>query len=427
MSPHLPLGLIFVSLSWYNKNRIIPYELVIRKILNMKMTISAIKADVGSIGGHLKPSQALIKRVDEHVASAIGGLIIDYRISHCGDDVAILMSHTKGVDNKEIHKLAWDAFKAGTEVAKEQSLYGAGQDLLKDAFSGNIKGMGPAAAELEFEERPNESFLLFTADKTDPGAYSLPFYLAFADPMVSSGLVLSSSIAKGFIFEVVDVEYTECSKCKNFHGKGEACEGSKKNDRGDKVIKLKVPEDLYALASLLRDQERFVISGIFSRVSEQQGVSISTTRLHNIAGKYTGKDDPIALARVQMDFPATGEIIAGFNRGHLVAGFMRGSHHGPLMPVKQNTAVSYFDGPPQVSGCAYSVKNGHFTEGVDVFDHPYWDAIRDKVAQKATDLREQGFFGPAMLPYGELEYGGIVDKLKELESRFEVKKSHLDE
>jgi len=28
--------------------------------------------------------------------------------------------------------MAWDAFMAGTEVAKEEGLYGAGQDLLKD-------------------------------------------------------------------------------------------------------------------------------------------------------------------------------------------------------------------------------------------------------------------------------------------------------
>lgn len=49
---------------------------------------------------------------------------------------------------------------AGPEVAKSQGLYGAGQDLLKDSFSGNVRGMGPAVAELEFEERPNELFCL---------------------------------------------------------------------------------------------------------------------------------------------------------------------------------------------------------------------------------------------------------------------------
>jgi fructose 1,6-bisphosphate aldolase/phosphatase len=68
------------------------------------------------------------------------------------------MSHTHGVNNEKIHKLAWDAFMAGTEVAKKEGLYGAGQDLLKDSFSGNVKGMGPGVAEMEFEERPNEAF-----------------------------------------------------------------------------------------------------------------------------------------------------------------------------------------------------------------------------------------------------------------------------
>ena len=46
------------------------------------------------------------------------------------------MSHTHGTDNQQIHKLAWDAFMAGTQVAREEGLYGAGQDLLKDSFSG---------------------------------------------------------------------------------------------------------------------------------------------------------------------------------------------------------------------------------------------------------------------------------------------------
>jgi fructose 1,6-bisphosphatase len=66
---------------------------------------------------------------------------------------------------------------------------------------------------------------------------------------------------------------------------------------------------------------------------------VSTTRLHNIAGKYTGKDDPVMLVRVQGPFPATGEALAPFNIGHYVAGFMRGSHTGPLMPVKMNSSV----------------------------------------------------------------------------------------
>ncbi|MCK4364203.1 MAG: fructose 1,6-bisphosphatase, partial [Candidatus Aminicenantes bacterium] len=136
----------------------------------MKITLSVIKADIGSIGGHITPSQALLDEVKNFVKENGKNLIIDFFTSHTGDDIAILCTHERGVSDEKIHKMAWDAFISGTEVAKKQGLYGAGQDLLKDAFSGNIKGMGPAVAEMEFEERPNEPFLFFAADKTDPGA-----------------------------------------------------------------------------------------------------------------------------------------------------------------------------------------------------------------------------------------------------------------
>ncbi|MFB3096257.1 MAG: fructose 1,6-bisphosphatase, partial [Nitrosopumilaceae archaeon] len=36
----------------------------------MKVTISAIKADVGAIGGHTKPSEALVKAVKHTVNDA---------------------------------------------------------------------------------------------------------------------------------------------------------------------------------------------------------------------------------------------------------------------------------------------------------------------------------------------------------------------
>ena len=91
------------------------------------------------------------------------------------------------------------------------------------------------------------------------------------------------------------------------------------------------------------------------------------------------------------------------------------------MPVKKNSPVSFFDGPPIVSCLAFCVHKGKLTEPADAFDHPYWDHIRNKVARKASDIREQGFSGCAMLGYSELEYGGIVEKMKKLESKFKVK------
>jgi fructose 1,6-bisphosphate aldolase/phosphatase len=365
----------------------------------MKITLSVIKADIGSIGGHIAPSQKLLETVRDYVASHGQGLIIDHRISHTGDDIAILMTHTRGVKDEAVHRLAWDTFLAGTAVAKAQGLYGAGQDLLKDSFSGNVHGMGPAVAEMEIEERPNEPFLFFAADKTDPGAFNFPLYMAFADPMNTPGLILSAKMAQGFRFVIMDVNYTE----------------------GDRIIELNAPEELYDLAALLRDPERYVVESIWSRATGEQAVSVATSRLHNIAGKYTGKDDPVMLVRVQMNFPATGEVLAPYAIGHYVAGCMRGSHQMPLMPVPLNTGTSYFDGPSLVSCAAFAMHEGKLTEALDTFAHPFWNAIRAKITHKATDIRRQGFFGAAMLPMSELEYTGIMEKLAGLEPKFRVR------
>jgi fructose 1,6-bisphosphate aldolase/phosphatase len=311
-----------------------------------------------------------------------------------------LTTHKKGVLNEKIHKLCWDGFQAGTKVAKTQGLYGAGQDLLKESFAGTVKGMGPAIAEMEIEERPAEPFLMFAADKTEPGAYNLPLYLAFADPMYCTGLILAPKIKKGFKWIIMDVAYT----------------------KEDKIIELNTPEESYDVAALLRDNGRFVVESIFSRATGEQVVSASTTRLHNIAGKYVGKDDPVMLVRTQHDFPATGEILAPYTISHYVSGFMRGSHVGPLMPVKKNSSISFFDGPPVVNCLAFCLKNGKLTESADVFDHPYWDWVRNRASQKAEEMRRQGFSGAAMLPMSELEYTGVMETLRELEKRFKIRR-----
>ncbi len=365
----------------------------------MKITVSVIKADVGSVGGHIAPSEKLLDAVKAHIAGKGKGMLIDSYISYTGDDVAILMTHTRGEGNKDIHKLAWDAFVAGTEIAKAEGLYGAGQDLLKDAFSGNVRGMGPAVAEMEFDERPGEPFLFFAADKTDPGAYNLPLYLMFADVMNTPGLILSPKMSKGYRFVIMDVNYTE----------------------GDRVIELQAPENLYDIATLLRDTERFVVESVWTRATNEQAATVATSRLHNIAGKYTGKDDPVMLVRTQMNFPATGEVLAPFQIGHYVAGGMRGSHNMPLMPVRLNSGISYFDGPPVVSCAAFSMRNGKLTGPVDAFDHPFWDSVRERVSEKSVDMRRQGFFGAAMVPMAELEYTGIMEKLEALEKKFTVR------
>lgn len=367
----------------------------------MKTTLSLIKADIGSVGGHTKPSKKLLKTVKEFIESKGKKLLIDQLIYHTGDDISILMSHALGVGDRKIHRLAFEAFKRGTEVAKKQGLYGAGQDILKDVFTGNVVGMGPAVAEIEFVERPGECLIAFTMDKTEPGAFNFPFYLAFADPMWSPGLILSPELFTGFTFEIIDTEYL----------------------KAEKTIILKAPEDLYDIAALLRETRRYVIKSIYSRAyPKEQAAAVSITRLKHIAGRYVGKDDPVALIRVQKIFPATEEVGACFRLAHYVGGDTRGSHNQPLMPVKFNSPASVHYCIPIVQGIAFSIKNGRMTETLDVFDEPFWDYVREKASLKSILMREQGFIEPSMLPRDELEYGGIVERLRKLEKRFKVKK-----
>lgn len=366
----------------------------------MKTTLSVIKADIGSVGGHEKPSQALIDCVTNHIKKAKPHLLSDYKIFTIGDDIIILMVHTKGINNPTIHKLTWDAFLAGTKIAKKQGLYGAGQDLLKNSFSGNVKGMGPGSAEMEFEERLNEPFILFMADKTNPGIFNLPFFRSFADPFHNAGLLLSNEIAKGYQFTIMDVTYT-------------------KNDR---IIVLNTPEDYYDLATLLRDPETYIIEKIESRATGEIAAVVSTSRLHNIAGTYTGKDDPVAIVRTQKQFPSTGEILSPWSTAHFIGGDNRGSHHTSVMPVKLFSTISFFDGPAVVAAAGFCLHEGKLTEYIDLFDHPFWDYVRDKASRKFLDMREQGFFNPAMLGMNELEYTGVVEKIKKLDKKFKIRK-----
>jgi fructose 1,6-bisphosphate aldolase/phosphatase len=357
----------------------------------MKITVSVIKADVGGVGGHTKPSDGLIEAVRKTIKNS-ADLLIDYYIGYCGDDVHIVMSHTHGTDNQQIHKLAWDAFMEGTKVAKEEGLYGAGQDLLKDSFSGNVKGMGPGVAELEFEERQNEAFTVFAADKTEPGAFNYPIYRMFVDALSNTGLIVNESLASGVKINIMDVE-----------------EG--------KIAELELWQDKPTIEAALMYPSRYVVDSVTTKEGEPI-LAASTDRLHNIAGTYVGKDDPICLVRTQKNFPATEEVGSVFNNPHYVAGNTRGSHNMPLMPVKLNSAATINFCIPIVEALVFSMHNGKFTGPFDGFSTPDWDYIREIATKKAMSMRSQGFIHPATLVPSELEYAeGYKARMSILESK----------
>lgn len=371
-------------------------------------TVSLIKADVGSVAGHTLPHPEMMEVAKSVLKDGVKrGTIGDFMMAKCGDDMALTMTHDKGENDEGVHKLAWDAFLAAADVARKMGLYGAGQDLLVESFSGNIRGMGPGIAEITFKERPSEPIVAFLADKTEPSAFNLPMARIFADPFTTSGLVIDPKLHDGFIFEVLDV-------------------------KEKLMIELKIPEELHDLLALIGDITRYAIKRIRSKNPEIGPAAVlSTEKLSLIAGKYVGKDDPVALVRAQSGLPAVGEILQPFAFPQLVSGWMRGSHWGAWYPSSQADAIpSYFDGPPRIVALGFHVKEGRIhglEEGdaepgehipVDYFDGTAWNWVRSKAMEISVYIRGHGPFMPAILPPEELEYTTRPQVLEKLKGKF---------
>ncbi len=370
----------------------------------MKLTLSVIKADIGGYVGHSDTHPEVVQTVREVAqAEKEKGNLIDVDVLTCGDDIALVMTHTHGVDSETVHGIAWRAFEKGTEVARRLKLYGAGQDLLTDSFSGNIKGLGPGVAEMEFEERPSEPVVVFFADKTSPSAWNLPLYEMFADPMNTAGLVIDPKMHDGYTFEVLDV-YT------------------------GKAVKLKTPEELYDLLALIGSVRKYVVKNVYRNYDGEIAATASTQKLSLMAGQYVGKDDPVMIVRAQSGFPAVGEILEPFARPWIVEGWMRGSHNGPLMPVSfEDARPSRFDGPPRVIAAGYQISEGKLVGPTDLFRDPAFDKARMTAQDMADILRRQGIFEPHRLPAEEMEYTTLPKILKKLEGRFyDVEEQRLE-
>jgi len=112
---------------------------------------------------------------------------------------------------------------------------------------------------------------------------------------------------------------------------------------------------------------RFMIKSV-SRKDGMIAAVASTQKLSLIAGKYVGKDDPVLIVRCQSGLPAVGEVLEPFAFPHVVEGWMRGSHRGPLMPVAFYEATFTIDGPPRVIAAGFQLCNGKLIGPRDLFD-----------------------------------------------------------
>jgi len=362
----------------------------------MVVTLSVIKADVGGYVGHSSSHPDVLKKAEESMANARKkGILIDYHVTRCGDDLELIMTHQHGVDSALIHKLAWDTFVECTRISKSLKLHGAGQDLLAEAFTSTVKGMGPGVAEMQFEEREAETIVVFMADKTSSGAWNLPLYEIFADPFNTIGLVIAPNMHSGFAFEVHDV-------------------------KTNKKIIFNAPEEIYDMLIFVGAPSRYAVKAVYHRETKDIAAVSSTQRLALIAGRYVGKDDPVCIVRAQGQFPAVGEVLEPFASPHIVEGWMRGSHHGPLMPVAVGDSnPSRFDGPPRVTCAGFQLSGGKLIGPRDLFDDPAFEEARRQANSMADFLRRLGPFEPHRLPLEEMEYTTMPQVMKKLEGRFE--------
>jgi len=361
----------------------------------MSITLSVIKADVGGYVGHSESHPDVIAKAKECIAKAKrDGLLVDYHVTKCGDDLQLIMTHQHGVDSERIHKLAWDTFVDCTEVAKTLKLHGAGQDLLSDAFTGTVRGIGPGVAEMEFEERKAETIIIFMADKTSSGAWNMPLYKMFADPFNTVGLVIAENMHQGFSFEVHDI-------------------------REHKKITFNAPDEIYDLLVFIGAPSRYMVKAVYHRETKAIAAVSSTQRLALIAGRYVGKDDPVCIVRSQGEFPAVGEVLEPFTLPLLVEGWMRGSHHGRLMPVAiEDSTPTRFDGPPRVVALGFQLSGGKLVGPRDMFADKSFDNARQQANDVADFLRRHGPFEPHRLPLEEMEYTTMPQVMKKLEGRF---------
>ncbi|HKM39998.1 MAG TPA: fructose-1,6-bisphosphate aldolase/phosphatase [bacterium] len=365
-------------------------------MVDQEITLSVIKADVGSFVGHVQTHPDMLTAVNKRLATAKEEeLLTDFYVTNVGDDIELIMTHCRGNDDEQVHKLAWDAFMDATRVAQDLKLYAAGQDLLSDAFSGNMKGLGPGVAELTFLERPSEPIVVFMADKTDPGAWNLPLYKMFADPFNTVGLVIDPKMHSGFEFEVHDLV-------------------------DQRKVMFTLPEELYDLLVLIGSPGRYCIKHIYSRQSGNVAAATSTQKLNVMAGRYVGKDDPVCIVRCQSGLPAVGEVLEAFAQPHLVAGWMRGSHWGPLLPVAENEShPTRFDGPPRVVALGFQLCHGRLIGPQDFFADVAFNRVRQEVLELANYLRRIGPFEPHRLSQDQLEYTTMPLVAEKLKDRFE--------
>jgi len=112
-------------------------------------------------------------------------------------------------------------------------------------------------------------------------------------------------------------------------------------------------------------------------------------------------------------------VLEPFAMSYIVEGWMRGSHHGPIMPVSiQDSTPTRFDGPPRVVAAGFQLADGKLVGPRDMFADKSYDNARQQALDVADYLRAHGPFEPHRLGLEEMEYTTMPEVMEKLASRF---------
>ncbi len=359
-----------------------------------KLTLSVVTASVGGFVGHVSNHPEVLDTAKERLYNARGkGVITDFHVLRCGDDIGLIITHESGCASPSVHGLVWNILNACDETAAHLKLHGAGRGLLKEGFKGNLAGTGPGVAEMEFEERKSEPIVVLMANQVSTGTWNLPLFKIFADPFNTPDLVLDPSMIEGFSFSVLDT-------------------------KEDTVITLSAPRDAYYLLALISATDRYVVTGVYRNSDSRIAAAVSSWKRIVSGTDKAGRGEPAVVIRCQEGLPGVGDAMEPFAFPHLVCGRTGRSHCAPLMPVPFYEAnPSRSAGPPRAIAAGFQVSDGRLIGPHDMFDDPGFDEAR-RTAGKVTDyMRRHGPFKPLRSGLSETEWAGaaqpVIDMIKE--------------
>lgn len=333
----------------------------------MPHTLSAVH---GPLGAPALVSPAVraeaLAAAGESLAEAVkAGSLHDARAELHGDALVLILAHSRGEADSEVHRLAWDALAAGAAVLRRFAP-DTGRGVVAEAFPGHLSGTGASSAELVLNERPTGPLVLLLGAGVAAGVFNLPLVRAFADPFTTPGLVQAPSLRRGFNFEVHDL------------------------DQQQKMM-FAAPAELHDLLACVASPGRCVVKRI---VTPDGGIAAvtSTDQRAQLAGTAPADDAPLAIVRSGGDAPALREVLSPFMTPSVVQA--ADGRLAVTAPLRVDDEAPLQLAHPHLFALGFEWVEGRLTDVVDLFADDSFDDARADAAQLREVLAGQGPFHP---------------------------------